>query len=208
MLTELLILGCWYGYYYFWESLRGKLNNFSVLLRKACNVMTKRMCECSSCFRYLRLPSCLHSHLFAETRYWRTNWESRPLQTDSSLMLLLFMAWWTGLIGGHSGKADGVKGEIWSGFLFWSQTSYRRVCWVESSRRRNVQRDDTLWLQVIISAQTCVTHHGTNFLVGYLSSWLPLQTVCMLRQHFGLFNHFIYFWLFGFQLLFYFLMIP
>lgn len=41
--------------------------------------------------------------------------ESRLQQTGSSGMLLLFMTWWTGLIGGHSGKADRLEGgdQIW-----------------------------------------------------------------------------------------------
>lgn len=66
--------------------------------------------------------------------------EIRLLQTDKTEMLLLFMAWWTGLIDGCSHKADRLKGGIWSPFLFcFHQTSYLWVSWVESSRRRNVK---------------------------------------------------------------------
>lgn len=71
------------------------------------------MCECSSCFLFSFPSVC-----------WDSHWESRLLQTDSSVMVLLFMAWWTGLIGGHSGKADSLTGEIWSGFLFWSPQTF------------------------------------------------------------------------------------
>lgn len=61
--------------------------------------------------------------------------------------------WHDGLALSVAILAKLLKREIRSGFLFWfPQTSYLWVSWVESSCRRQVQRrDDTLWLQVIIS---------------------------------------------------------
>lgn len=81
------------------------------------------------------------------------------------------------------------------GFLFWSpQTSYLRVIWVESSHRRSVQRgDDTLWLQVIISAQTRPTMAPA--LVSAVMVTSPNSF--MRTQHFSLFRHFVFYWLFG-----------
>lgn len=76
------------------------------------------------------------------------NKKNRLLQTDEAVMLLLFVAWWTGLINGCSRKADRLGG--WGGgsdlrfCFFFHQTSYLWECWVESSRRRNVKkRGDT-----------------------------------------------------------------
>lgn len=197
MLTELLILGCWYALL-FLRKFDREASNSPLLLRKACNVITKQMYDGNLCYIFLKLPSCLPSHLFAEALYWKKNRESgKQTPTDRSEMLLLFycmMDWPYRWPFWQSWQTH--LGLIWSGFFFWFlETSYLRVSWVESISRRKVQRgDDTPWLQVIISAQTRATHQLLHHL-----SWLPLQTVCM---HFGLFIHFdtAYCWLFGLQL--------
>lgn len=111
----------------------------------ACNVITKEICEGTSCFIFLWHPSCLPLHLFVATLLEEELGKKKAdscRQTTQSC-LLLFIAWWTGLIVGHSGEADRLKEEIRFSFLFWfPQTSYLRVCWVESRLRLNVQRRD------------------------------------------------------------------
>lgn len=160
---------------YFWESLRGKpqthqLHWLLLNIRKACNMITKQMYVCSSCFVFLRLPSGLPSPLFAETLY------SVGKQTDSSVMLLLFMAWWTGLIGGHSGKADRLKGEIRSGFFCFDFLRRLISEWVGWNPAADVKsREETTRYGYRLSS---VLRHAPWHRLLHLSSWLPLQTAC------------------------------
>lgn len=132
-----------------WEG-KLKFTNFTVLflsIRKTCNVVTKRIYECSSCFLFCKLPSCAPSHLFVETLYWRRNWGRRKqiradrprnevvafyCMMDRPLTILVKLTEWRG-------RSD-------MGFCFDFLRLLIWVSWLESSLRRNVQRrEDTLY---------------------------------------------------------------
>lgn len=152
----------------------------------------------------------LPPHLLAESLFWKR--ELGEKKADSCRQTAQWCCCFLlhdglAFIAGRSGKADRLKGDIWYGFLFWFPQTFLSVSelgGIQAQTQRPGRRRHAIWLQVIISTQSRVTHLWHRLLS--LSSWLPLQPVCMPRQHFNVFIHFFFNCsLFGLWLSFHFL---
>ena len=109
LLSVLLILVCWYAYYYIWESLKVGNLKFTHLAafqyEDSLPYNNKRNLWMLFIFSFqaVWLPICSPSLQVGKKK------AASRRQTGTG-MLLRFIAWWTGLIRGHSGKADSRKG--------------------------------------------------------------------------------------------------
>lgn len=141
-------------------------------------MITKRTYEC---FLFHRLPGSPPSCLFTGRGTGREARKQTPADRQLGDVAFYGMMDWPYRWPFWQSWQTEEEDLIW--VLFWfPQTSYLRAIWEESSPRRNVQRgDNTLWLQVIISPLSRLTHLCTNSCIchhGYFLNCSHAKVAC------------------------------